>query len=68
MKDIEIAAEGKRQAVQGGINTIAFIVFAVMHISLALTQYNVADMVRFNHAITKSLFPGIDIYKPVTPR
>jgi hypothetical protein len=44
-----------------------FMFFAVMHVSLALYQYDIGNMCTFNYAITKSLFPKVDVYTPLAP-
>ena len=52
----------------GAVNTIAFMAFAIMHISLSLDQYDVGNMNKFNRAVTLSTLPQIDIKKPLTPK
>jgi hypothetical protein len=56
------------KAIFGTVGTVMFMFFAVMHVSLALIQYDISNMCTLNYAITKSLFPGVDVYKPLAPR
>ena len=68
MIDAETERIAKEKAVFGAIGTIMFMFFAIMHVSLALIQYDIGNMCTLNYAITKALYPGIDVYKPLAPR
>jgi hypothetical protein len=57
-----------RKSAMGALSTIMFLFFAVMHVSLSKIQYDIGVMQTFNKAITLSLFPGIDVSKPLAPR
>jgi len=52
----------------GLTSSVMFIFFALMHISLALTQYDVGNMQKLGESVTRSLIPGIDIEKMIAPK
>ena len=68
MIDFETERIAKEKAVFGAVGTIMFMFFAVMHVSLALIQYDIGNMCTLNYAITQALYPGVDVYKPLAPR
>ena len=67
MVETETERLRQKKAIFGGVSTLMFMFFAIMHVSLALIQYDISNMCTLNYAITKSLFPKVDIYKPLAP-
>lgn len=49
----------------GNFVTINFLMFAIMHISLSLDQYNVGKMNEFGTATSYAFLPNIDLSKAV---
>jgi hypothetical protein len=49
------------QNIFGLTSTIMYLFFQFMHVSLAITQYNIGEMNQLSASITNSLFPDIDI-------
>ena len=62
------ALEERNEAVFGFVTTVMFVVFFIMHISLSIVQYNIAQMNKFNQAVTYSLFPDVDVNVPLSPK
>ena len=52
----------------GMFSTLLFIVFAVIHISLSLDQYNVGNMNKLNRSVTLASLPQLDDQIPLTPK
>jgi len=64
--EIKAMTEKIKKAIQtkkdyfGYISTIIFLVFAIMHISLSLDQYDVGNMNKFGKSVTLATLPQID--------
>lgn len=51
----------------GAGSALSFIMFWLMHINLALKQYQTEIIQRFNLAVTANFLPGLDTGQPLTP-
>lgn len=58
----------KTSMIFGLTSTVMFLAFCTQHIMLATTQYQCDQMNLLNQAVTKQLFPHIDITDPLAPK
>ena len=50
------------------VSTVLFMMFQIMHISLAYGQYDTASMQQLSESVSKNLIPDIDLDKPLAPK
>ena len=57
-----------RQTIFGVTSTIMYLFFQFMHVSLAISAYNIGEMNLLSQSITNSLFPDIDVEDFLAPK
>mmetsp|Transcript_4491 Transcript_4491/g.6735 ORF Transcript_4491/g.6735 Transcript_4491/m.6735 type:complete len:98 (+) Transcript_4491:786-1079(+) len=68
MRVERIRAYNLSSSLFGMTSSLMFIMFAFMHISLALIQYDVGNMQQMGEAVSKSLIPDIDTDITIAPK
>lgn len=58
----------KKKMLFGMVSTVMFLMFALMHISLSLDQYDVSNMNKFNRSVSLASLPQIDADILLTPK
>jgi hypothetical protein len=63
-----LAHEFFLRTVLGATSSITFLVFWLLHIFLAVSQYNISKQLLFNFAFTRNVLPEINIAKHLSPK
>ena len=66
--DANMEKEKLRQSIFGVTSTIMYLFFQFMHVSLAISAYNIGEMNMLSQSITASLFPDIDVDDFLAPK
>jgi hypothetical protein len=66
--DTNMEKEKLRQSIFGIVSTIMYLFFQFMHVTLAISAYNIGEMQILSTSITKSLFPHIDADKDLATK